>query len=56
MQAGKMLEQMRKMPMFPLIPLLPMSMAMGEVVLGILNFRRLRRVESEIRHLEQTRH
>lgn len=56
MQAGKMLQKMRRMPMFPIMPLLPMGMGMGIVILNVLNFRRLRRMEYEIRHLEHTRY
>ena len=48
MQIGKLMHRMRKGPLFPVIPIVPVGIVVSNIVFGVLNFRRLRRLETRI--------
>lgn len=47
MRTGKLMHRMRKIPL-PLLSLVPIAV-LGDAVLSVLNFRKLRRLETRVR-------
>jgi hypothetical protein len=40
--------RLRNVPLFPIIPVLPIALVVSDAVFGILNFRRLKRLETKV--------
>ena len=48
MRAPKLFHRIKNLPLFPVIPLVPIAIVVGDAVFGILNFRRLKRLETRV--------
>jgi hypothetical protein len=44
-----LIHRLRNVPLFPIIPVLPIALVVSDAVFGILNFRRLKRLETKVR-------
>ena len=48
MQVRKLIQRLKNVPLFPVIPLVPIGIIVSDVVLAIMNFRRLKRLEARV--------
>ena len=48
MRARKLIQRLKNVPLFPVIPLLPIGIVVSEIVFAVMNFRRLKRLETRI--------
>ena len=48
MQLRKLIKRLKNVPLFPVIPLVPIGIIVSDVVLAIMNFRRLKRLETRV--------
>jgi hypothetical protein len=48
MRVRKLIQRLRGVPLFPVIPLLPIGIVVSDAVLAVLNFRRLKRLETSV--------
>jgi hypothetical protein len=48
MRARKLIQRLKNVPLFPVIPLLPIGLVVSEIVFAVMNFRRLKRLETRI--------
>ena len=46
MRVRKLIQRLKNVPLFPVIPLVPIGIVVSDVVLAILNFGRLKRLET----------
>ena len=46
MRLRKLIQRLKNVPLFPVIPLVPIGIVVSDVVLGVMNFRRLKRLET----------
>jgi hypothetical protein len=43
-----LIHRLRNVPLFPVIPVLPIALVVSDAVFAILNFRRLKRLETKV--------
>ena len=48
MRLRKLIQRLKNVPLFPVIPLVPIGIVVSDVVLGVMNFRRLKRLETRV--------
>ena len=48
MRVRKLIQRLKNVPLFPVIPLVPIGMVVSDIVLAIMNFRRLKRLETRV--------
>ena len=48
MQLRKLIKRLKNVPLFPVIPLVPIGIVVSDVVLAVMNFRRLKRLETRV--------
>ena len=48
MRVRKLIQRLRGVPAFPVIPIVPIAIVVSDAVLAILNFRRLKRLETRV--------
>ena len=48
MRVRKLIQRLKNVPLFPVIPLVPIGIIVSDVVLAIMNFRRLKRLETRV--------
>jgi hypothetical protein len=48
MRVKKLIQRLRNVPLFPVIPLVPIGIVVTDAVLAVLNFRRLKRLETRV--------
>ncbi len=48
MRVRKLIQRLRGVPLFPVIPLVPIGIVVSDVVLAVMNFRRLKRLETRV--------
>jgi hypothetical protein len=48
MRLRKLIQRLKNVPLFPVIPLVPIGIVVSDVVLAIMNYRRLKRLETRI--------
>ena len=48
MRIPKLFHRVKNVPLFPVIPLIPLALVVSDAVLAILNFKRLKRLETRV--------
>ena len=48
MRLRKLIQRLKNVPLFPVLPLVPIGIVVSDVVLAVINFRRLKRLETRV--------